>query len=104
MSLQSTVRADTWSIIVATGRRITVEFETVPVYGYTGNISKDKSLTFAGMIRDYRKSCWIEADAYDPMPAPNERVTVDSTVYLILNTEEDAVGGFTRLDLGDKDT
>jgi hypothetical protein len=103
-TLKEQVRTDAWREIVAEDRRIIVTFGGESVYGFTGNISKDKSLVFAGLITDYKKSCWIEADAYDTMPEPNKLITVDSGEYLVLNMEEDAIGGFVRLDLGDQYT
>ncbi|MDP6719585.1 MAG: hypothetical protein QGF59_13080 [Pirellulaceae bacterium] len=83
-------------------RRIDVVYEGESATdGVCGNLDRTQNIAFAGILIDYKKSVWFDAEAFDAAVKPNRKITVDDVVYQILNTQADAFGALLRCDLGD---
>ena len=77
-----------------------VIYKSETVTGTISGASGDPVLEMRGILHDIKKSVWVKVADLTNLPTDNQPVTIDGTVYQILNTHEDGAGVVIRLDVG----
>ena len=99
---QTSIRTTFANLIDAAPNKLTVTYSGSDYDAVKTNLMKELAYSDWGVDNKYRFSVMLSVSDFGTVPAVDEKVTIDTVEYRILNTESDSMDATLNLDLGEE--